>query len=163
MHPLPLAALKIFFLNLVFRSLIRVWIKVGFFALILFEVHIACWTCRFILFIKLETLSAIMFPNAFSVLFFLLSTWDSHDMRLDSTPPRPSPCRSLRLFVCLCLFVYLFILVCFLSLFRLSKFSQTILKFTDSVPSRLLLFWAHPANFRYLGHFSALWSTLRFF
>lgn len=83
MHPLPLAALKIFSLNLVFRSLIRVWIKVGFFALILFEDHIACWTCRFILFIKLETLSAIMFPNAFQYYSFsFYKAWWSGSSKL---------------------------------------------------------------------------------
>lgn len=99
----------------------------------------------------------------FPVLLFLLSSWDSHDTKLD--------------FCCSCyssaghwgsVYIYLFICICWsvFSLFRLSKFSWTTLRFTDSVPSCLLSLWAHSTNFLFLRHhffFLALWWTFGYY
>lgn len=82
MHPFVRDTFKIFSLNLVFRSLIKVCLTVGFFVFILFEAHIVCRTCGFILLVQLETFSAIIFPDAFSFLFFLLSSWNCHDKKV---------------------------------------------------------------------------------
>lgn len=74
-----LAAFKIFYLSLVFRSLIIIGLDVEFFWLISSGVCSASWICMFMPFTKFRKFSTIISLSIFRLAFFFFSFQDSSE------------------------------------------------------------------------------------
>lgn len=128
-------AFKDFYLTLVFRSLITMYLGIGFFGLVLFWVCSASWIYSFVLFTKLREFRAITSSNIFwpYILSPLLQessdTYVSPFVVVSQVPKAPS---------------------IFFLLFRLDHFYWSTIRYTDFPLSSLFCYWVHPARFFFL-------------